>query len=286
MNSTDLNLNKYYYVFQKNIYLKKINGGSEEKLTDLMTKLNFNENEEILKKVEFKKKQFNNNGNYVDLDIQRFQSAPFQNKPQVPLFHPYHTLTEPFTVFKIDNIFYDNLPESIRNLISGNIERHQVDIFFVVNYKLPYEDDQMLFRPQYYYIPHEGVRGNKGESITFTPYAGIYGNSKQITSKTDFIGKFTQIDGLSAHDNKISSNTHPMNWNDDNIPLYLYSIVNGANGDWSKCAVTLHWIVDFVQARDFREKARDNDTFEKLIPILRYDPNYNDLFISIETLLN
>lgn len=286
MNSTDLNLNKYYYVFQKNIYLKKINGGSKEKLTDLMINLNLNENEEIGKqKVEFKNKQFYNNGNYVDLDIRRFQSAPFQNKPQVPLFHPYNTLTEPFTVFKIDNIFYDNLPESIKDLISDNIDRQQVDIFFVVNYKLSYGDAKMLFRPQYYYIPHEGVRGNDGESISFTPYAGIYGNNKEITSTTDFINNFKQIKGLSAHDQKISSNTHPMDWK-DNIPLYLYSIVNGANGDWSKCAVTLHWIVEFEQARDFRDKAIYDNTFAKLIPTLGDDPRYSDLVISIETLLS
>ena len=257
-------------------------GGSD--LTDLIIKCNSSENEEM-QKVEFRNKQFNKNGNYVDLDIQRFQSAPFKNKPQVPLFHPYQTLSEPFTVFKIDNIFYDNLPESIKSLISGNIERQQVDIFFVVNYKLAWSNDQMLFRPQYYYIPHEGVRGGDGENITFKPYAGIYGNSKVITSTTKFIGNFTKIDGLSAHDQRISSNTHPMNWN-DNIPLYLFSIVNGANGDWSKCAVTLHWIVDFLQAKDFRDKAGDKDTFEKLIPILRDDPNYNDLVISIETLLS
>jgi len=258
-------------------YCLNQNGGNQ--LQKIVKECNMSEKEIFLNK------EFSINGNYVDLDIQRFQSSPFKEKPQVPLFHTYNTLTTPFTVFKLNNIFFNNLPMSLKNLIDGNFEKQDVDLFFVINYETGYENEPALFRPQYYYIPHNGIRGGDGENIQFKPCAGIYESNKQILSQTNFIDNFIQIGGLSAHDNRISSNTHAMNWN-GNKPISLYSIVNGPNGDWSKSAITLHWIVDFSLARDFRDKAKLNNNFEKLLPILKNDFKYNDLVSSLEQLLS
>jgi len=233
----------------------------------------------------FLNKEFCINNNYVDLDINRFNTPPFKEKPQVPLFHSYNTLTTPFTVFKLDNYFFKNIPTSLKTIANSNFDEKKIDIFFVINYETGYENENTLFRPHYYYLPHNGVRGGDGENIQFNPYAGIYENNKQISSTTKFINNFIQIGGLSAHDNKISSSTHPMNWH-GNKPISLYSIVNGPNGEWSKCAITLHWIVDFSLAKDFRDKAKLNNNFKKLLPILKNDSQYNDLISSLEQLLS
>ena len=70
------------------------NGGNE--LQKIIRECNMNTKEIFLNK------EFSINGNYVDLDVDRFNNQPFKEKPQVPLFHSYNTLTTPFTVFKIN----------------------------------------------------------------------------------------------------------------------------------------------------------------------------------------
>jgi hypothetical protein len=156
-------------------------------------------------------------------------------------------------------------------------------LFFVVNFETEFIHGLSLFRPHYYYLPYENKWGGKGEGIQFNLKAGLYGNSK-ISSDTNFINKFIKINGLSAHDELISSDTHKMNWNGEK-PLFVWSVVNDAKGEWSKCAVTLHWIVDFDIARDLRDKSRSYNTFNKLVPQLESDPQYNNLIPSLKQFL-
>jgi len=235
-------------------------------------------------KQHFLNKEFTNTNIFVTLDVEIFSEGPFKTKPQVPLFHKYHDVDNtPLTTFKISNNYYDNIPTAIKDVIGDNIDSSKVDLFFVVSFETGYMPGPSLFRPHYYYLPYDGKWGGKGEGIQFNPKAGLYGNSN-ISSDTGFINNFIKINGLSAHDELISSDTHKMNWNGEK-PLSVWSVVNDAKGGWTKCAVTLHWIVDFDIARDLRDISRSYNTFNKLLPQLESKTQYNNLIPSLKKFL-
>jgi hypothetical protein len=226
----------------------------------------------------------------VGLDIIRLP-IPFYGMAQAPSFHPYHSFNTSMNTFKIPISFYDNIPDNIKGIVNGKIDQNNIDLFFTINYlNLASEFKISLFRPQYYYLPTEDGRiGGIGERVEMTPFAGLFNASKTIQSPTNFINNFSQINGLSAHDDKISSNTHPIYTNEStqqlDLPLSVWSIVNDINGGWTKCAITLHWIIDWELAKDIRELSKRYNSFNQLIPQLNSNPIYNDLIPSIKNFL-
>lgn len=256
----------------------KLNQNGDNSLINIIKECN------MTSKQQFVNKEFTNNGNFVTLDVEIFSEGPFKTRPQVPLFHKYGELTIPLTTFKISNNYYDNIPTAIKDVIGDNIDSSKVDLFFVVSFETEHVHGPSLFRPHYYYLPYDGKWGGKRENISFNPKAGLYGNSN-ISSDTGFINNFIKINGLSAHDELISGDTHKMDWK-GRKPLSVWSVVNDAKGGWTKCAVTLHWIVDFKLARDLRDKSISSNTFNKLLPELKSDTQYNNLIPSLKQFLS
>ena len=218
-------------------------------------------------KEEFMNEKFNtfisDGYSLISLNINRFQEGPFTKKPQIPQIHSYNDYAStPQLAFRISNLFYNNIPEDIKNIIkSKSIDSNLVDIFFCPQRNSNLFEDYPnkgleLLRPQYYFLP--GLDNNKwGQSagIGFTLETGIfcYDNSIESVSHNNFnqinlikysvhppnkVNAIFSIDGVtvSSAQPKIKFKSNMLK----NSPSAFWSLVIGEK----KCAVTLHWLLD------------------------------------------
>ena len=231
------------------------------------------------------------------LDIEFFENVlcPYRTVGPLPVFHPYNDIDN-FTgiIVKIDNAFYDNLPLQMRRIVGHHFskphlyeENSNLSIFFNVGRLDRY--GRTSFKPHYFYLPHReddeqhlpldrvrnpwGVIGdNIGGAIIMRPRTGLYqidnfnfnaipddatrdGNLKMTPNNdklaiTEYVAHERDGNGVISGD---------VSWIVVDGPIMLYSIVNNINGDWTKCAITLHLLArNARQLIQFKQFCRGN----------------------------
>lgn len=245
-------------------------------------------------KNEFLNTQFNKNKNNISLQVNCINN--WNNRFSVPVFHYYNLLLQNNLAFKISNIFYNNLPNKIKNIINeSNIDKSNINIYFVPQSNQTNIDKKftgsknILFRPHYLFIPDkrngkEGIK--KNENIQILSKIGLYNASLPIKSKLNIIENFNKVSGLLVHNNKIST-LEPHIEYDNNKLLSVWSLVNDINGNNNEFYITLHWLLPnniYIELRN--NIILNNMTFNLFLKYINKNNYLSEINNSLVKLLN
>lgn len=201
--------------------------------------------------------------------------TPVGKNPSAPLFHTYGVLASNALFFaKIPNLYFDGLPDSIKsNLRTLNIDK--LDIYFVPQSYVEYGGPTLQIKPTYWLFPDTPAPIPDGNYESGNVIVGVFESTKH---KLTIDGSENMIEKTySLHDGRVSPDHGNINLTNKDLPIAFWSIV--FHKETKKCAVTLHWILNFEDNKKIRDDIiqAGNNTIGRLIEEFKKVEPYRSL---------